>query len=71
MSSSLAEQKKKLAIVVDELKGNQEIVIKSLGSFIGKMDGITGATILGDGSVALILEIGSMFQPMNNSVITI
>lgn len=67
----IGRAEKKLAIVVDELKGNQEIVIKSLGSFIGKMDGITGATILGDGSVALILEIGSMFQPMNNSVITI
>jgi len=67
----IGRAEKKLAIVVDELKGNQEIVIKSLGSFIGKMDGITGATILGDGSVALILEIGSMFQPMNNNVITI
>ncbi|EGL16481.1 MULTISPECIES: chemotaxis protein CheA [unclassified Paenibacillus] len=51
---------KRLALVVDELIGNQEIVIKSLGPFIGKVDGIAGATILGDGNVALILEIASI-----------
>ncbi|SEG64586.1 chemotaxis protein CheA [Paenibacillus sp. UNC499MF] len=51
---------KRLALVVDELIGNQEIVIKSLGPYIGKVDGIAGATILGDGNVALILEIASI-----------
>ncbi|MEY9096437.1 chemotaxis protein CheW [Paenibacillus sp. RC84] len=51
---------KRLALAVDELIGNQEIVIKSLGPFIGKVDGIAGATILGDGNVALILEIASI-----------
>ncbi|TJY42604.1 chemotaxis protein CheA [Cohnella pontilimi] len=53
---------KRLALVVDELIGNQEIVIKSLGSYIGKVEGIAGATILGDGSVALILEISALFN---------
>jgi two-component system chemotaxis sensor kinase CheA len=53
---------KRLALVVDDLIGNQEIVIKSLGSYIGKVDGIAGATILGDGSVALILEISGLFN---------
>lgn len=48
---------KRVALVVDELNGNQEIVVKSLGAFIGKTDFISGATILGDGQVALILEL--------------
>jgi two-component system chemotaxis sensor kinase CheA len=42
--------------VVDKLMGQQEIVIKSLGKFIGKSKLISGATILGDGEVALILD---------------
>ncbi|WP_106768637.1 chemotaxis protein CheA [Paenibacillus faecalis] len=53
---------KRLALVVDELIGNQEIVIKSLGSFIGKVEGVAGGTILGDGSVALIMEISTLFN---------
>lgn len=56
---------KRLALVVDELIGNQEIVIKSLGSYIGKVDGIAGGTILGDGSVALIMEISALFNHMS------
>ena len=48
---------KRFGLVVDELIGNQEIVVKSLGSFIGKVEGFSGATILGDGSVAPILDV--------------
>ena len=51
---------KRMALVVDELVGNQEIVVKSLGSYVGKINGISGATILGDGQVALILEVGGI-----------
>lgn len=43
-------------LVVDELMGQQEIVIKSLGKYISKCKFISGATILGDGEVALILD---------------
>lgn len=53
---------KRLALAVDELIGNQEIVIKTLGNYVGKVDGIAGATILGDGKVALILEIPSFIH---------
>jgi two-component system, chemotaxis family, sensor kinase CheA len=53
---------KRLALAVDELIGNQEIVIKSLGSYVGKVDCIAGATILGDGKVALILDVSGMIQ---------
>ena len=48
-------------IVVDDLMGQQEIVIKSLGKFISKSKIISGATILGDGEVALILDTNSLF----------
>jgi len=47
---------KQAGLVVDRLMGQQEIVIKSLGKFIGKSKLISGATILGDGEVALILD---------------
>ncbi len=43
-------------LVIDELTGQQEIVIKSLGKYIGKCKVISGATILGDGEVALIVD---------------
>jgi two-component system chemotaxis sensor kinase CheA len=47
---------KRFGLVVDELIGNQEIVIKSLGTYIGKIEGISGAAILGNGGIALILD---------------
>ncbi len=43
-------------LVIDELTGQQEIVIKSLGKYINKSKIISGATILGDGEVALIVD---------------
>lgn len=51
---------RRFALVVDELIGNQEIVVKTLGTYVGKIDWISGATILGDGRVALILEVASI-----------
>lgn len=53
---------KALGLIVDELRGQQEIVIKSLGDFLNNLPGIAGATILGDGKVTLILDIGSLIQ---------
>jgi two-component system chemotaxis sensor kinase CheA len=47
---------KQAGLVVDRLLGQQEIVIKSLGKYINKSKEISGATILGDGEVALILD---------------
>ncbi|MEK5478952.1 chemotaxis protein CheA [Paenibacillus sp. FSL R5-0407] len=61
---------KRLALVVDELIGNQEIVIKSLGSYIGKVTGIAGGTILGDGSVALIMEIAGIIAKMGGKTVS-
>ncbi|MBO5302627.1 MAG: chemotaxis protein CheA [Lachnospiraceae bacterium] len=47
-------------LVVDNLMGQQEIVIKSLGKFIKNNKIISGATILGDGEVALILDVNAL-----------
>lgn len=47
-------------LVVDELIGQQEIVIKSMGKYINKCKIISGATILGDGEVALILDANAL-----------
>ena len=48
---------KKIGLVVDVLIGQQEIVIKSLGKLFTGTKGITGATVLGNGEVALILDV--------------
>lgn len=48
-------------LVVDNLIGQQEIVIKSLGKFIKANKIISGATILGDGEMALILDVNTLF----------
>ncbi len=47
----------RLGLVVDDLVGQQQVVVKSLEANYGPIDGIGGATILGDGRVALILDI--------------
>ena len=45
------------ALLVDELLGQQQVVVKSLGHVYARTPGISGATILGDGTVALILDV--------------
>jgi len=50
----------KIGIVVDELLGQQQVVIKSLEKNYQKVDSISGATILGDGTVALIVDISGL-----------
>ncbi len=57
----IVKKGEKLAgLVADELMGQQEIVIKSLGRYISKCKIISGATILGDGEVALILDANAL-----------
>lgn len=51
---------KQAGLVVDNLLGQQEIVIKSLGKFISNSKIISGATILGDGEIALILDVNPL-----------
>ncbi len=65
------DQGKKYAVVVDELLGQQQVVIKNLETNFQKVPGVAGATILGDGRVALILDIngicGLAIRQTNNS----
>ena len=51
---------RRAGLFVDDLLGQQQIVIKSLESHYRRVDGISAATILGDGTVALILDIGGL-----------
>ncbi|MGH8504757.1 MAG: chemotaxis protein CheW [Stenotrophobium sp.] len=53
---------RKVALMVDELVGQQQVVIKSLESNYRRISGISGATILGDGRVALILDVGDLVR---------
>ncbi|MFD2875197.1 chemotaxis protein CheW [Paenibacillus rhizoplanae] len=62
---------KRVCLVVDETIGNQEIVIKSLGSYIGSVPYIAGSTILGDGRVAHILDIGSIARETGSACDTL
>jgi chemosensory pili system protein ChpA (sensor histidine kinase/response regulator) len=50
------------ALVTDELVGSREIVVKSVGPQISGIRGIAGATILGDGRIVLILDIGALVR---------
>jgi len=52
----------KLALEVDELIGQQQVVVKSLEANYRRIDGIAGATILGDGRVALILDVPGLVR---------
>ncbi|MCH7642474.1 MAG: chemotaxis protein CheA [Chloroflexi bacterium] len=51
---------KQVALGVDSLTEPQEIVVKSLGGFVGEVKGISGASILGDGRVVLIADVASL-----------
>ncbi len=52
----IQDGERRLGLVVDRLLERQEVVIKPLGSYLGDIKGISGATIMGDGSVILILD---------------
>ena len=56
----LAQQR--LGIVVDSLLGQKEVVIKSLGGYLGTVPGIAGSTILGDGRVIMIIDVGELMK---------
>ncbi|HJU41119.1 MAG TPA: chemotaxis protein CheW, partial [Tahibacter sp.] len=51
---------RKLALEIDELVGQQQVVVKSIESNYRRVDGVSGATILGDGRVALIVDVGGL-----------
>lgn len=67
----MAEQDGKTAcLFVDELKGQYQVVVKSLPGYIKKLKkikGLSGCTLLGDGSISLILDIGSLISMVSAS----
>ncbi len=50
------------ALLVDEMVSKQEVVIKNLGAYLQSLAGVAGGAILGDGSIALIVDPGSLLQ---------
>ena len=55
----------KCCLLVDELLGQQQVVIKSLGDGLGKVKGVSGGAIMGDGRVSLILDIPNLIELAN------
>jgi two-component system chemotaxis sensor kinase CheA len=53
---------KRIGLLVDSLLGQKEVVIKSLGTYLGDVPGIAGSTILGDGSVILVIDVGQFIE---------
>ncbi|MFC3152009.1 Hpt domain-containing protein [Litoribrevibacter euphylliae] len=51
-----------IALQVDSLMGSREVVVKSLGAQFSSVDGVSGATILGDGSVVIILDLAALIR---------
>jgi two-component system chemotaxis sensor kinase CheA len=71
----VAVAEKRLGLIVDDLVGEQEIVIKNLGRQLTKVGGIAGATLLGSGEVILVLHVADLIklaartQPRSSTVI--
>ncbi len=57
---------KRFGIKVDELCGQKEVVIKSLGNYLGNIEGIAGSTIMGDGTVVMIVDISELINKLAN-----
>jgi two-component system chemotaxis sensor kinase CheA len=60
------EEGKKCCLLVDELLGQQQIVIKNLGDGLGRVPGVSGGAIMGDGMVSLILDIPGIMTLAQN-----
>ena len=56
----LAERK--LGLMIDRFLGQEEVVIKALGEYLGATEGVAGATILGDGRIRLIVDLVGLFR---------
>ena len=61
------EKDRPVALAVDELVDQQEVVVKSLSGFLGRAQGISGASILGDGQVVLILDVATLIKTSQQS----
>lgn len=62
----IESREKQVALFADEIVGQQQAVIKGLSDYIGKVQGITGCMILGDGGIGLIIDIESLIELSEN-----
>ena len=62
----LEYQENRFCLFIDEILGQQQTVIKGLSDFIGNVQGVSGCTILGDGGVSLILDVGTLVESADN-----
>jgi two-component system chemotaxis sensor kinase CheA len=58
----VTDNRQRCGLLVDELLGQQQVVIKSLGEALGRLRGVSGGAIMGDGTVGLILDIHSLIE---------
>ncbi|MCK9263159.1 MAG: chemotaxis protein CheA [Deltaproteobacteria bacterium] len=58
---------RRVGFVVDKVVGQHQTVIKNLGKFLRHVEGVSGATIMGDGTVALILDINKLTQQVESA----
>ncbi len=62
----LEYQDTRFCLFIDEILGQQQTVIKGLSNYIGNVAGVSGCTILGDGDVCLILDVGTLIESAEN-----
>ena len=60
---------KRIGLFVEDVVGQQQVVIKSLKKNFRQVQGLAGATIMGDGSVALILDLAGLSQRFSSHII--
>ena len=54
--------KQRIGLIVDSLVGEEDVVVKPLGGLIGDIPGVSSAAILGEGQVALIVDVFGLFK---------
>ena len=59
---TVEEEGKRCCLLVDELLGQQQVVIKNLGEALGSVRGVSGGAIMGDGKISLILDIPGLME---------
>jgi len=62
---------KKVGVPVDELLGQQQIVIKGLGESFKNIAGLTGGAILSDGNVGMILDVDGLIKSLNTEAVRV
>ena len=65
------DQDSSLGLVVDKVIGNNQTVIKPLGDLYKNVEGLSGATVLGDGSVAVILDVFKLSNVIKRTEMTV